>query len=481
MNLSALIHDCKSYKGLKIDSRKVEPGDIFVALKGALTDGHLYIAQVLAKGAKAVVYQDPEAVGSTLREENPDCRFVAVENSHKALADLAAAFYDHPSEKIKLTGVTGTNGKTTTVTLLYRLFRALGHKCGLLSTIANYIEGERLETLNTTPDILEINRLLDLMYRQGCTHCFMEVSSHAIDQGRIEGLHFTGGVFTNLSHDHLDYHHSFAAYISCKKRFFDSLGADAFALVNIDDKNGRVMVQNTSARVHTYACKRMADYTARIIENSMDGMNLIMDGSSVWTRFIGRHNAYNLLAVYAVARLLGAGKEECLTHLSRLESVPGRLEYVRGKNDITAVIDYAHTPDALENVLVALRESARKGREIICVAGCGGDRDKSKRPEMAQIAVKYADRCIFTSDNPRSEDPDSIIADMIAGLRPEDRSKYLCITDRREAIRTAVMMAGAGDLILIAGKGHENYQIIKGIKTHLDDKEIASSILCSTN
>ena len=368
-------------------------------------------------------------------------------------------------------GITGTNGKTTTVTLLYNLFTAMGWSCGLISTIANYVEGERLETTHTTPDPIELNSLLARMADRGCNYCFMEVSSHSIDQERIAGLEFKVAIFSNLTHDHLDYHKTFLAYRDCKKRFFDGLPATAFALTNIDDRNGEVMVQNTRAQIRSYACKRMADFRCRIIEESLEGMLVSIDGTQVWTRFIGAHNAYNLLAVYSTAVLLGAKPEEILVKMSALGPVPGRLDFVRGGNDLTAVVDYSHTPDALENALKTLRETARD-RALICVFGCGGNRDKTKRPEMGALAAKYSDRVVVTSDNPRHEEPEAIIKDIREGMDTAARAKSLFITDRREAIRTAIMTAPQGAVILVAGKGHEDYQIIGDTKIHFDDKEV---------
>ncbi|MDD4828389.1 MAG: UDP-N-acetylmuramoyl-L-alanyl-D-glutamate--2,6-diaminopimelate ligase [Bacteroidales bacterium] len=460
------------------DSRKVTAGCLFVALPGTQTDGHRFIRQAAQKGAAAVVFQEGLATAGEYLSENPvNPVFIEVEDSHRALGCLAGNFYGHPSSRLQLVGITGTNGKTTTVTLLFRLFRALGYSCGLLSTIANYIDDNELETTHTTPDALTINRLLSQMCDSGCTYCFMEVSSHAIAQGRIGSLNFAGGIFSNLTHDHLDYHKTFAEYLRAKKKFFDDLSSDAFALVNADDKNGPVMLQNTNARKVTYACKRMADYNARILEHSVDGMLLLIDGAEMWSSFIGAHNAYNLLAVYSCARLLGADREECLKALSSLGTVRGRMEYVRGGNDLTAVVDYSHTPDALENALKTLREILKPGQELLCVVGCGGNRDRTKRPEMARIADQYAHLCVFTSDNPRFEDPDEIIREMMSGLTQEQQKKHLCITNRAEAIKTAIKLARPGSVILVAGKGHETYQDVKGVKSHFDDKEIITELL----
>lgn len=475
MNVNELLSRIRTYSGLYIDSRQVCPGSVFVALQGAQTDGHRFIPQALAAGAAVVVCNQ----GAELPPPQGEAIYIKVADTHSVLAPLACAYYDHPSRKLKLVGITGTNGKTTTATLLYRSFQRLGYACGLLSTICNYVGNRRYETHNTTPDILEINRLLSLMCQAGCQYCFMEVSSHALDQGRTDGLHFAGALFSNLTHDHLDYHHSFAEYARCKKRFFDNLEAGAFALVNTDDRQGRVMVQNTAARVYTYAVRSAADFKIRIKEHSAQGMLLELDGRELWTRLLGKHNAYNLGCVYATARLLGAQEEELLPVLSALETVPGRLDTVSVPGRPTAVIDYAHTPDALENVLRTLRECLAPGGQLICVVGCGGDRDKTKRPEMARIGARLADRLFLTSDNPRTEEPGAILADMRAGLQAADLSKTLCITLRDEAIRAALQTAGADDLVLIAGKGHEDYQEIHHVRHHFDDKEIAKEVLCS--
>ena len=417
------------------DSRKVTPGSLFFAVKGYASDGHAYIPQALEKGAAAVV-----------------------DGSRKAVALAADAFYGHPSGKLTLVGITGTNGKTTTVTLLYNLFRSLGYPCGLLSTIANYVGDERLETENTTVDPITLNSLLARMVDKGCEYCFMEVSSIGVEQD---------------THDHLDYHKTFAEYLRCKKLFFDMLPESAIALINDDDRNGRVMVQNTKAQVVTYAVQGLADHTARILEQNFDGMLLKIDGTDTWCRLIGRHNAYNLLAIYSAAVSLGADPTETLVALSRLESAPGRLENLNGPRDLSVIVDYAHTPDALENVLTTLRDIAPE-RTLVCLFGCGGDRDKTKRPEMAQVAQKKAVRIIITSDNPRTEDPEAIIADIRAGLDIQGRAKTLVITDRREAIRTAILTAPEGATILLAGKGHETYQIIGHTKNHFDEKEIVT-------
>jgi UDP-N-acetylmuramoyl-L-alanyl-D-glutamate--2,6-diaminopimelate ligase len=455
----------KNFTLITADSRKVIPGALFVAVKGYASDGHDYILSAIEKGATGIICEHiPEGCHS-------DVQFEVVENSRKAMALAADEFFDHPSRKLKLVGITGTNGKTTTVTLLYNLFRGLGYKCGLLSTIANYVGDERLETENTTVDPITLNSLLARMVEQGCQYCFMEVSSIGVEQDRVTGLQFAMGIFSNLTHDHLDYHKTFAEYLRCKKLFFDNLPKDAIALINTDDKNGEVMVQNTKAQVVTYSVRGMGDHTARVIEQSFEGMQLKIDGVETWCRLIGAHNAYNLLAIYSAAVCLGADRTETLVVLSKLESAPGRLENHRGPRDLAVVIDYAHTPDALENVLTTLRAIAQE-RQLICLFGCGGDRDKTKRPEMAQIAEKLADRLVITSDNPRTEDPEAIIADIKAGLSPESMAKSLFITNRREAIRTAILTAPEGATILLAGKGHEDYQIIGHEKIHFDEKEI---------
>lgn len=464
--------------GISQDSRQVTKGCLFVALPGTLTDGHLFIRQAAENGAVGVVFQrDCLEDRSVIDSLSGRTAFIEVPDTHQALGWLADAFYDHPSAKMMLTGVTGTNGKTTTATLLYRMFGQMGYQCGLISTIANYVGTEQLPATHTTPDALTINSLLDRMCRCGCTHCFMEVSSHAAAQNRISGLHFSGAIFTNLTHDHLDYHKTFAAYRDAKKHFFDLLPRQAFALVNDDDKNGKVMIQNCHAGTYTYACKKMADFKGRVLEHSVDGMLLNINGTEVWSSFIGMHNAYNLLAVYACAVLLKIPAEDALRNLSSLTTVSGRMEYVRGINDLTAVVDYSHTPDALKNALLTLRDLLKPGQELVCIVGCGGNRDKTKRPLMAQIADQYADLCIFTSDNPRFEDPESILDDMMAGLSREQQNRHLRITDRFQAIKTALRTARHGAIILVAGKGHETYQEVKGVRHHFDDKEILTELL----
>ena len=460
--------------GVNIDSRKIENGHLFVAIKGTQTDGHRFIPKALELGAKAVLCEeipDEENIG------NDGVTYVQVASTEEAVGPVATVFFGEPSQKLKLVGVTGTNGKTTIATLLYNMFRQFGHKCGLLSTVCNYIEGEPIPADHTTPDPIELNRLLHQMVEAGCEYAFMECSSHAIAQKRIGGLKFAGGLFTNLTRDHLDYHKTFENYRDAKKAFFDNLPKDAFAITNADDKNGSVMVQNTKAQVKTYSTRTMADFRARLIECHFEGMYLEINGREVGVQFIGKFNVSNLLAVYGAAIMLGKKPEDVLVILSTLKSVAGRLEPIRSQEGVTAIVDYAHTPDALENVLNAIREVLEgKQGKVITVCGAGGNRDKGKRPLMAQEAVKQSDRVIITSDNPRNEEPQDIINDMLAGLTPQQMKKVLSIVDRKEAIRTACMMAEKGDVILIAGKGHEDYQEIKGVKHHFDDREVVRDI-----
>ena len=456
-----------------IDSRRVAPGHLFVAMRGTLTDGHQYIGKAIEQGAAAVLCEHIPAaipVGTTT--------FVVVDSTEDAVGPVATAFQGFPSEQLKLVGVTGTNGKTTIATLLYNMFRQLGYKCGLLSTVCNYIEGEPIAASHTTPDPVELNRLLRRMVDAGCQYAFMECSSHAIAQKRIGGLKFAGGIFTNLTRDHLDYHKTVENYRNAKKAFFDMLPKGSFAIINADDKNGAFMVQNSKATVKTYSTCQMADYRARLIECHFEGMYLDIDGHEVGVQFIGKFNVSNLLAVYATALMLGQQPEQVLVVMSTLKSVAGRLEPIRSPEGFTAIVDYAHTPDALENVLRAIHEvlQGKEGR-VITVCGAGGNRDKGKRPLMAQEAVKQSDRVIITSDNPRFEEPQDIINDMLAGLTPQQMKKVLAIVDRREAIRTACMMAQKGDVILIAGKGHEDYQEVKGVKHHFDDREVVRDII----
>lgn len=456
------------------DSRKVSYGSLFVAIKGFASDGHDYIATAIGKGARVIVYEDQAAFDSrTAALDMEGVVAVRTASSRHALAIIAANFHDNPSHKLTLVGITGTNGKTTTVTLLHRMFTAMGYNCGLLSTIANYVGTRGTEAVNTTSDPLTINSLLAEMVEAGCEYCFMEVSSIGVEQERVAGLRFKAGIFSNLTHDHLDYHKTFAEYLRCKKLFFDTLPSDAYAIVNMDDRNGMVMVQNTKASVVTYSLRSMADHTCRIVEQSFEGMLLKTDGIESWSCLIGQHNAYNLLAIYTTAIVLGADQEETLVAMSTLRPAPGRLENMRGPKDISVIIDYAHTPDALENVLNTLRAIA-PDRELICVFGCGGDRDRTKRPEMGRIAQKLADRIIVTSDNSRTEKTADIMADIKEGMDVSGRAKSLFIEDREQAIRTALMLAGQGATVLLAGKGHETYQIIGTEKTHFDEKEIVA-------
>ena len=458
------------------DSRKVTRGSLFVAVKGFAADGHEYISRAIGKGARAVVYEDQELTDfQTSAMALEGIALIKVESSRKALAIMAANFYDNPSEKLTLVGITGTNGKTTTVTLLYRMFMALGYNCGLLSTIANYVGTKGTEAVNTTSDPITINSLLSEMVDAGCEYCFMEVSSIGVEQDRIAGLKFKAGIFSNLTHDHLDYHKTFAEYLRCKKLFFDTLPSDSYAITNIDDRNGMVMLQNTKAQVVTYSCRSIADHTCRVMEQSFEGMLVKIDGREAWSRLIGMHNAYNLLAIYTTAVTLGTDPEEVLTAMSTLLPAPGRLENIRGPRDISVIIDYAHTPDALENVLSTLREIAPE-RQLICLFGCGGDRDKTKRPEMGKIAQKMADRIIVTSDNSRSESTADIMADIKEGMDVSGRAKSLFIEDREQAIRTAIMIADQGATILLAGKGHETYQITGTETKHFDEREIVTEI-----
>ena len=462
--------------GVNIDSRKIEMGHLFVAIKGTQTDGHRFIPKALELGAVAVLCEDmPEepAAGVT---------YVQVTSTEAAVGPVATVFYGEPSKHLKLVGVTGTNGKTTIATLLYNMFRKFGHKCGLLSTVCNYIEGEAIPADHTTPDPIELNKLLHQMVEAGCEYAFVECSSHAIAQQRIGGLTFAGGLFTNLTRDHLDYHKTFENYRDAKKAFFDGLSKEAFAITNADDKNGSVMVQNCKAQVKTYSVQRMSDFRGRIIECHFEGMYLEINGQEVGVQFIGKFNVSNLLAVYGAAVMLGKKPEDILVVLSTLKSVAGRLEPIRSEEGVTAIVDYAHTPDALENVLNAIHEVMEgKQGKIITVCGAGGNRDKGKRPLMAQEAAKQSDRVIITSDNPRFEEPQDIINDMLAGLDQKQMKKVVSIVDRKEAIRTACMMAEKGDVILIAGKGHEDYQEIKGVKHHFDDREVVREIFSLGN
>ena len=448
---------------LEFDSRKVVPGTLFFATRGTQTDGHAYIPAAVAAGAAAVVCEELPA------ERPAGGTFVQVPDSTVALGQVASAFYGHPSRRLKLVGVTGTNGKTTTATLLYRMFRRLGYKAGLISTVVYCVDDREIPSTHTTPDSIRLNAMMAEMVEAGCDYCCMEVSSHSLVQHRTAGLAFVGGIFSNITHDHLDYHKTFAEYIRAKKLFFDGLPAGAFALTNADDRNGMVMVQNTKATVKTYALQSFADFRCRIVETLLDGMLLNLDGSEVWVKFLGRFNAYNLTSVYATALLLGARRDEVLRILSDLTSVDGRFEPIHSKEGVTAIVDYAHTPDALQNVIGTINEIRKKDQRLYVVVGCGGNRDATKRPEMAKIAVDGSDMAVLTSDNPRLEEPGAIIEQMKSGLEPSAR--YLAITDRREAIKAAVALARPGDIILVAGKGHETYQDVGGVKHHFDDRE----------
>jgi UDP-N-acetylmuramoyl-L-alanyl-D-glutamate--2,6-diaminopimelate ligase len=451
---------------ISFDSRKIEKDSLFVAVKGTLSDGHKYIDETISKGAIAILCED---VPKVLNEK---VTYIKVNDTTVALGIIAANFYDNPSEKIKLIGVTGTNGKTTTVTLLFNLFKKLGYKVGLLSTVKNQINNDILEATHTTPDAIQLNALLRQMVEKGCTHCFMEVSSHAVVQNRISAIHFTGGVFTNITHDHLDYHKTFDEYIKAKKKFFDGLGSDAFALTNKDDANGDIMLQNTKAAKRTYSLRTMADFKCKVVENQFSGLHLNIDNQEVWSKLIGSFNAYNLLAVYATAILLKEDKTNVLTTLSTLSSVEGRFQYVRTVNGVIGIVDYAHTPDALVNVLKTIKDIRTGNEKVITVVGCGGDRDAAKRPLMAKIAGDLSNKLILTSDNPRSEDPDAILKEMQAGIDAVNYKKTVSISDRAEAIKTACSYANPGDIILVAGKGHEKYQEIKGVKYEFDDMQV---------
>ena len=456
---------------IAFDSRKVTSFGMFVAVRGTQVDGHDFIDMAIEKGAIAIVCEEAP-------EERPEkVTFITVEDSAAALGAIASNYYDNPSERLKLVGVTGTNGKTTTATMLYNLFRGLGRKTGLLSTVVNRIHNETIEATHTTPDALALNKLLAEMVEKGITHCFMEVSSHAVHQNRVRGLHFTGGVFTNITHDHLDYHGTFNEYIKAKKGFFDALPDNAFALANHDDTHWESMVHDTAAKVRTFALHGMADFKARILENRFEGLLLNVDGHELWSKLIGSFNAYNLLSVYAVATLLGEDTMDVLTTISTLNSVEGRFQYIKTEQDVTAIVDYAHTPDALENVLKTIRDIRSGDERVIAVVGCGGDRDKSKRPEMARIACELSDRVVLTSDNPRNEDPAGIIEDMQEGVVNGLKKKVMAITDRKEAIKVACQLARTGDIVLIAGKGHEKYQEIKGERFPFDDMEIVGETL----
>ncbi|MBP5677611.1 MAG: UDP-N-acetylmuramoyl-L-alanyl-D-glutamate--2,6-diaminopimelate ligase [Bacteroidales bacterium] len=451
-------------KDLQFDSRRVGAGTMFVAQRGTKVDGHTFIDGAVASGAVAVLC---EQLPAELRE---GVSYVCVADSAYALGLAAANYYGHPSSQLSLVGITGTNGKTTTVTLLHRMFRRLGYHVGLISTIVNKIDEEEVPTGHTTPDALELNQLLRRMVDAGCRYAFMEVSSHAVVQHRIAGLTFAGGIFSNITHDHLDFHKTMAAYIAAKQGFFTALPKGAWALTNVDDRNGKVMVQNSKAEVHTYALQQVADFRCKILENTFEGMHLELCGADIWCRLVGRFNAYNLTAIYGAAVLLGVDKSEALCQLSALEAAPGRFQYVSGRG-ITGIVDYAHTPDALQNVIDTIDGIRRPTQQLITVVGCGGDRDRTKRPEMARIAEGGSDKVVLTSDNPRTENPDAILDEMEAGLEAERLSRVVRITDRRQAIRTACMMAKEGDIVLVAGKGHEKYQEVNGVRSHFDDVE----------
>ena len=456
----------KEVSGIEFDSRKIVTDSAFVAQRGVHVDGHQFISVAVEKGASVVFCEEIPS------EKYETVTFIQVQDSNRILGELASAFYDFPSSKMKVVGVTGTNGKTSIATLLYRLFQGLGYKSGLISTISYRINDREETASHTTPDALRIQQLMAEMADEGCEYCFMEASSHAIHQNRIAGIDFAGGIFTNITHDHLDYHKTFAEYIKAKKLFFDQLPATAFALTNLDDKNGTVMVQNTKANILTYSVGKMADFRCKVLESHFDGMLLNMAGHELWTRFVGKFNASNLLAVFATAVSLEQDEEEVLTQISNLGPVAGRFDAVRSVDGKLAIVDYAHTPDALKNVLEAITEIRTRNEQVITVVGAGGDRDKTKRPEMAKEALLASDKVILTSDNPRTEDPAQIIKDMEAGVEPQYKNKVISIENRKEAIKTAVLLAQPGDIILVAGKGHENYQEINGVKHHFDDKEV---------
>lgn len=460
---------------IEFDSRKIELNDVFVAIRGTLSDGHDYIEKALSLGAIAIICEEfPSVIVNGVT-------YIKVKDSNEALAFLAANYYENPSENIRLVGVTGTNGKTTIASLLYQLFKKAGYKVGLLSTVKIMVDEQEFKATHTTPDSLTINKYLDLMVQEGCEFCFMEVSSHGVHQKRTEALRFEGGVFTNLSHDHLDYHNTFAEYRDVKKSFFDNLPKSAFAITNIDDKNGLVMLQNTKAKKLTYALKSYADYKAQILENQLSGLLLKINDNEVWVKLIGSFNAYNLLAIYGVAVELGIEKTEALRLLSELESVSGRFQFIVSDSKITAIVDYAHTPDALENVLKTIEDIRTKNEQLITVVGCGGDRDKTKRPIMANIASSMSDKAIFTSDNPRTENPETIIEEMEKGVEPQNFKKTVSILDRKQAIKTACQLANPNDIILIAGKGHETYQEINGVRHDFDDLKIVTELLQQLN
>jgi len=472
VTIDAVVGDTSvSINNIQFDSRKIVSGDVFVAIKGTKVDGHDYIEQVIEKGANTIICENIPKI--TIE----GVTYVKVDNTSKALAIMASNYYGVPSENLRLVGVTGTNGKTTIATLLYQLFKKAGYKVGLLSTVKIFVDQKEYKATHTTPDSLTINKYLSEMNNEGVEFCFMEVSSHGIHQSRTEGLCFEGAIFTNLTHDHLDYHETFAEYRDVKKSFFDNLPKSAFSLVNIDDKNGSVMLQNTVSKKYTYALKSYADYRAQILENQLNGLFLKINDNEVWTKLIGNFNAYNLLAIYGTADLLGLESVEVLRLMSELDSVSGRFQYLISEEKITAIVDYAHTPDALKNVLETVNSIRTKNEKLITIVGCGGDRDKTKRPIMAHIASALSDKVIFTSDNPRTENPEQIIKDMEVGVQPQNFKKTMSIVDRNQAIKTACQLANANDIILIAGKGHETYQEINGVKTNFDDYKIVEEFL----
>lgn len=456
---------------ITFDSRQVESGSLFIAVKGTQVDGHEYISKAIKAGAMAIVCEQlPDEITEGVT-------YVAVKNSASALGIIASNFFENPSSKLKLVGVTGTNGKTTVATLLFDLYKSMGYSVGLLSTVQNQINKKVIPASHTTPDAIQLNELLSQMVDSGVEYCFMEVSSHALSQHRVDGVKFKGAVFTNISHDHLDYHKSFDAYINAKKKLFDDLDSDAFALVNVDDKRGRIMLQNTKAEKNTFALKTVANFKSKLIGNTIHGLEMEVDGKNAWFKLIGDFNAYNITAVYASAVLLGEDADEALKHLSLLDGAPGRFEQVINEAKVTAIVDYAHTPDALKNVLETINDFRTGNEQVITVVGCGGNRDKTKRPLMAAIACSLSDKVVFTSDNPRNEDPLEIIKDMQEGISPADYKKTVILSDREEAIKTACLLADEGDIILVAGKGHETYQEIKGVKHPFDDKDVLGRML----
>ncbi len=463
--------DSTDFNNIQFDSRKVSNKDIFVAVNGTQVDGHKFISNCIKQGATTIICE--ELPTGLISEIN----YIKVKNSAAALGQLSSNFYNNPSSKLKLIGITGTNGKTSTVTMLFNLFKNMGYSVGLLSTVSNRINNTEIKATHTTPDAIQLNKLLDQMVEAGCEYCFMEVSSHAIVQERISGLDFNGAIFSNITHDHLDFHKTFKEYIKAKKMFFDNLSKEAFALINIDDKNGSIMTQNCKAKKLTYAVKSMADYKAKIIENSFDGLHLEINHKEIWIPLVGEFNAYNIMSVYATAIEIGADEMEVLQELSKIDTAEGRFEFIRGNNDISAIVDYAHTPDALKNVINTINDIRGGAGKLITVVGTGGDRDKSKRPIMAQIAADGSDKLILTSDNPRSEDPEQILNDMEVGVSIDRKRNTLRISNRKEAIRTAFAIAMPGDIVLVAGKGHEKYQEINGVRHHFDDKEIITEII----